>query len=75
MNPLDQIKLHPGYKGMFTTDDYAGAMPHGTRVRKRNSEPGDAHPDGITFYFVEWDILPKVAVGCNMMKVEKADGV
>jgi hypothetical protein len=87
MNPTGTLKAHPGYHGMFTTDNYAGAMPHGTRVRKRNSELGDAHPNGSvgtilgsighaeigTFYFVEWDRLPRVAVGCIALKVEKTD--
>lgn len=31
---------------VFFSGQAAGAYPNGSRVRKVNSEPGDAHPDG-----------------------------
>lgn len=87
----------PGWNGMLTRNEAEGAFRNGTRVRKRNSEPNDTHPDGTEgtilgsipnetrdsftneegveviieyLYFVEWDPLPKWAVGTIDLKVE-----
>lgn len=43
--PVD-MGYHDGYVGMFTRNQAAGAIPNGSTIRKRNSEPGDANPNG-----------------------------
>lgn len=66
-----------GYVGMFTFDQYHGAIPNGTRIVKvKVDETGDLHPVGSKGvilgsvghptlddigYFVEWDASPRVA--------------
>lgn len=76
--------LEPGWEGMFTRDEHPGALPNAIRVRKVNSEPGDAredgklgtilgsigHPDVGLGYFVERDNRPKRAVFVIAKKVE-----
>lgn len=72
------LKEHEGYTGVFTRHQADGALyPNNTRIVKALSEVGDSHPTGSvgtvlgsikvddlpTFYFVEWDARPKVAVG------------
>lgn len=78
-----------GWVGHFTRDQAAGAMPNGTRVRKSEFKPGDAHPIGALAtvigsirapvngedqlaYFVEFDDLPKHAVGIMPWRIEEA---
>lgn len=39
-------KEEPGIAGAFTRATAPGALPRGTRVRKVQSEEGDAHPVG-----------------------------
>jgi hypothetical protein len=71
-----ELTQMPGWRGMFTTNEYPGAYPNGTRVIKVKTEPGDAHPVGARAtvlgsmgqatmdeigYFVEWDAQPRVA--------------
>lgn len=71
------ITEHPGWVGLFTTDEYPGAYRNGTRVVKVRTEPDDFHPVGTRatvlgsfghpsipeiMYCVEWDPLPRVAV-------------
>ncbi len=40
------IKNHKGWVGQFTNDQAKGAIPNGTRIKKTESEEGDATPDG-----------------------------
>lgn len=79
------ITEHPGWSGVFTRNQYPGALANGTRVRKRVEERGDAHkigdlatvlgsighPDVGVGYFVEWDDLPRMAVFLQEHKVEE----
>lgn len=76
---------HEGYFGVFTRNQYPGALPNGSRVRKFNSERGDNTRDGVPgtimgsighpelpgiMYFVEWDNRPGVVIGCMDTKLE-----
>ena len=81
---LNNLHTHPRYDGLFTTDQYPGAYPNGSRVTKINAEPGDTHQNGSTAtvlgsfghpdvghgYFVEWDDCPKKAVFIEASKVQ-----
>lgn len=40
------LQEYPGYAGMFSRDQAAGAIPNGTRISKVLSEIGDAHEIG-----------------------------
>lgn len=40
------LTTEPGMLGVFTRDQAEGAIPNGTVIRKRQSEPGDLTPDG-----------------------------
>ena len=40
------ITQHNGWFGAFTRGTARDAIPSGVAIRKVNSEPGDAHPDG-----------------------------
>lgn len=42
----DFVRNYPGYRGAFTRARAPGALPSGTRIKKANSERGDANPDG-----------------------------
>lgn len=81
------IRHERGWHGAFTRDQVVGAIANGTVVIKRNSEPGDAHPDGTRgvilgsikdprktalLYFIEWEPRPKTAVGTMDFKVRIA---
>jgi hypothetical protein len=71
---------------MHTREHAPGAYANGTRVRKSDSEPGDAtptgtlgtvlgsvaHPDRGIGYFVEWDSAPKCAVLVIAWKLDMA---
>jgi hypothetical protein len=83
------VKEHPGYHGVFTTEQYPGALPNGTRITKVMSEVKDSTPNGSLgtvlgsighpdlaprmMYFIEWDHMPKVAIGCLDFKVQKVE--
>lgn len=70
------IGPHPGWQGVFTTWEYPGAMPNGTRVEKCGWEKNDSHELGAKAtvlgsighqdigiaYFVEFDDHPRTAV-------------
>lgn len=70
------IQNYPGWTGGHTREEAPGALPNGTRVRKVETEPEDAHPIGSLAtvlgsvyhavhgfgYFVEWDAKPRFAV-------------
>jgi len=74
---------HPGWLGLFTTDEYPGALPNGTRIIKVLMLQGDAHRPGAKGtvlgsmghpqigigYFVEWDDTPKTAVFVEARKI------
>jgi hypothetical protein len=76
MNVRDMVRPHLGWHGQFTTAQYPGALPNGTRVVKVAWEPGDTHslrdratvlgsmghPEVGIGYFVEFDAHPKQAV-------------
>lgn len=81
------IHNEPGWTGGFTRQQYAGAWPNGTRVRKiRVDEGGDIHPVGAlgrvlgsvghptigAAYFVEWDASPRHALFVAEKKIERA---
>jgi len=42
----DLFHEEPGWTGLFTRNQDNGAIPNGTRIKKVNSEPGDANRDG-----------------------------
>jgi len=86
MPPEFNIKEHPGYNGVFTTNEADGAYPNGTRIVKSRSEEGDATPTGtkgtvlgsirqepipFPMYFVEWDNRPKFAVAVIGLKIQQ----
>ena len=77
MSIADDIRRpRPGWIGQFTTAQYPGAIPNGTRVVKVGWEPGDAHslrakatilgsmghPEVGIGYFVEFEEHPNQAV-------------
>lgn len=80
------IEEHAGWEGAFTTDQAEHALPNGSRVEKAAGEPGDAHPIGSLAtvlgsvshpsvgmaYFVEWDDMPRHAVGVSAWKLRPA---
>lgn len=80
------LREFPGYTGLHTHDQARGAIPNGTRVEKRASEPGDTHQDGAIAtvlgsiyhpqvgygYFVAWDTHPHEAVFVAGPKVRGA---
>jgi hypothetical protein len=79
------ILTEHGYLGAFTRDQAPGAIANGTHIVKTRTEEGDANPIGATgvvlgslcheekyLYFVEWDSLPRVAVGVSDWKIERA---
>ena len=82
------LRLYPGWIGIHTQDQAAGALSNGTRVRKIKSEPGDTHPIGSLAtvlgslglpdigygYFVEWDVKPRLAVFVIAAKIAAAGG-
>lgn len=84
-----EVSEHEGYFGVFTRNQYPGALPNGSRVRKLNSERGDHTTDGVSgtimgsighpelpniMYFVEWDNRPRTVIGCMDSKLEPQDG-
>lgn len=83
MNVRDMVRPHLGWRGHFTTAQYPGALPNGTRVVKVVWEPGDTHAlrDRATVlgsvghpkvglgYFVEFDEHPKQAVFIMAAKI------
>lgn len=84
-NPLNLTERR-GWTGLHTTDQYPGAWPNGTRVRKIKSDPGDQHSDGTlatvigsmghpsldqVIYCVEWDPLPRVAIAVIGSRIER----
>lgn len=80
----DSVRAHAGWSGQFTTQQHPGALPNGTRIRKKRAEAGDMNPIGATGrilgsmgapavgvgYFVEWDYLPQCAVFIIAGKIE-----
>ena len=83
-NPLRNLRVHPGWTGLFTRDEAPGGHPNGSRVIKTTQERGDAHAIGaagtvlgsflLTYepgvgYFVEWDDAPRTAVFCLDAKI------
>jgi hypothetical protein len=70
------VRPHVGWQGQFTTQQQPGAIPNGTRIRKRSGSPGDQARVGSVGhvlgslrapslglgYFVEWDHFPRTAV-------------
>lgn len=44
--PEPMLRAEPGWIGNFTRRSAEGALPNGTRIVKRASEPGDSHRDG-----------------------------
>lgn len=66
-----------GWVGGFTREQAEGAIQNGSTIVKVWSERGDTHPVGTKgtvlgsihhpqlgyLYFVEWETLPRVAVG------------
>ncbi len=87
---FDLFRTEPGYVGAFTREQADGAIPNGSKVRKVAVEHGDAHPVGALaivlgsirepygehriMYFLEWDRLPRHAVGCIAWKIEQVLG-
>lgn len=81
------IQQHPGYRGVFTTNQANGAIPNGTRIVKVAREPGDITPldtKGLVHgsiysekagyaYFVEWDHLPRTVILVVGKKIERDD--
>jgi hypothetical protein len=79
---------HPGWFGLFTRDEYPGALRNGTRIVKVLTLPGDAHPVGTRGvvlgsmghpevglgYFVEWETKTRVAVFVEANKIDAAPG-
>jgi hypothetical protein len=79
------IRLYPGYEGVFTRDEAPGAIPNGTRIVKVWSENDKetpvgtngtvlgsiSHPNVGLAYFIEWDSRPRQAV----LNVEKKIGL
>ena len=77
------LKSEQGYWGIFTRNEYPGALKNGTRIRKTNSEPNDHRNDGDAgtvigsigapevgvMYFIEWDQTPRVIIGVTAQKV------
>lgn len=43
---MPTIEHRPGWTGAYTSEQAEGAIPNGTLVAKRASEPGDGTPDG-----------------------------
>lgn len=82
----DLIKDRPGWTGNFTTQQAAGAIQNGTRIRKITAEHKDAHPvgslgtvlgslqaqEGKLLYFIEWDATPRCAVAVADFKIVAA---
>jgi hypothetical protein len=74
--PRYKPKEHPGWLGMFTTEEYPGALRNGTVIEKATFEQGDGtpigakgrvlgsmgHPEIGVGYFVEWEARPRMAV-------------
>lgn len=73
-----ELNEEPGWAGVFTRQEAPEALyKNGARVEKAEFTDGDAHPAGArgtvlgsiyldehgTAYFVEWDDMPKMAVG------------
>lgn len=75
-----------GWAGVFTRYQCDGAIPNGTVIEKATFEEGDFAPLGTLgtvlgsvyheeigyFYFVEWSIQPKMAVGLMALKIARA---
>lgn len=98
---LSDLLTEPGWVGVFTRHETAGAIPNGTTIEKAEVEPGDSQPLGARgkvlgslpnipevveeakrrgvrppdayWYFVEWDALPRRAVGIIDWKIRRAD--
>lgn len=80
------FKEEEGWLGLFTRHEQMGCWRNGTRIVKTMAEPGDTHPIGAkgtvlgsvyvptqgVGYFVEWDDMPRVAVGVVAAKIGKA---
>lgn len=82
------VKEHEGWTGVYTTREYPGAIPNGTRIKKIAEDPeGDRTPLGAegtvlgsimptpfdpVGYFVEWDAAPKNAVFVVDWKIGRA---
>lgn len=78
------VRAHVGWQGQFTTEQQPGAIPNGTRIRKKRGDPGDqarvgsvghvlgslANPNVGIGYFIEWDHWPKCAVFIMGTKIE-----
>jgi hypothetical protein len=83
---LELPDYEPGWIGALTRAQAEGAYPNGSRVVKRDSEPGDAHRTGDkatvlgslrfgdkVLYWVEWDDAPMVAIAVVAEKIGLAD--
>lgn len=81
------IDNHPGYLGVFTRDQAAGAIPNGSKIVKTKSDGTDSNPDGTPgkvlgsfhptgvpypMYFVEWDRKPHIAVAISGPRIKEA---
>lgn len=86
VHSLTNLRLYPGYAGLHTRKQASGAYVNGTRIVKTNSAPSDEVadatpgtvlgsmtllPDAAIFYFVEWDIRPKIAIGIQQSRITR----
>ena len=83
ISDLYAVRPHKGWHGVFTTEEFDGAIPNGTRVVKCMWEPKDGHPMGAKArvlgsighpevgigYFVEFEEHPRVAVFIQAVKI------
>lgn len=81
----DSVRPHAGWHGQFSTQQQPGAIPNGTRIRKKHGDVGDqarvgsigtvlgslSHPDIGIGYFVEWEHVPRCAVFIMGRKIER----
>lgn len=79
------LRTEQGWVGVFTRAQDPDAIPNGETVVKVAGEEGDTHPIGARAtvlgslshptigigYFVEWEDLPRHAVGVMAWKIAK----
>jgi hypothetical protein len=64
------FREEPGWVGVFTRNQELGTWRNGTRVRKTNSEPGDATPNGTLGTVLGSISSPEVQDGAVMYFIE-----
>lgn len=69
---LPMLHNEEGWMGAFTRESAPGALRPGTRVVKRNSEPGDTNADGVPGVVLGSISHPKVGDGAVMYFIEWA---